>query len=176
MIIQNEEWKVIKDYENYEISNLGNVRSYAIKNSNKRSEKYHYLKPSKTKKGYLQVSIGGKNGINMRVHQLVAREFIPNPNNLLQINHINEIKTDNRVENLEWCDNKYNTSYFHKRNNLKPIIQLDKKNGKFIKEWGKAIDVYNELKIIPSNISCVLKNKRKTAGGYIWKYKKEYDS
>lgn len=70
------------------------------------------LKPSTDKKGYQRVGLM-KNGklTTRKVHRLVAQTFIPNPNNLPQVNHINSIKNDNRVVNLEWCNGKYNTKH-----------------------------------------------------------------
>lgn len=97
-----EEWRPIRGYESlYEVSNYGNVRSI-----NRRIE----LKQETTEKGYKRVWLikDGK-GQHKKVHRLVAEAFIPNPDNLPQINHISGDKSDNRVCNLEWCDNRYNT-------------------------------------------------------------------
>ena len=77
------------------------------------------LKPSTDKKGYQRVGLM-KNGklITKKVHRLVAETYIPNPNKLPQVNHINSIKHDNRVENLEWCDGKYNVKHAIKNYNF----------------------------------------------------------
>ena len=99
-----EEWKKIPGYEGlYEVSNMGNVR-------NVRRNKL--LRLSKTNNRYIRVSLC-KNGIKtgLTVHRLVAEAFIPNPDNLPEVNHKDEDKTNNRVENLEWCDHKYNMNY-----------------------------------------------------------------
>ena len=98
----NEQWRTIREYENYEVSNLGRVR-------NKEGQ---LLRPEETEKGYLRVDLR-KNGKtkHLKVHRLVAIEFIPNLKNLPQINHKDEDKKNNRVSNLEWCDNWYNSHY-----------------------------------------------------------------
>ena len=103
-----EVWRPVRGYEGlYEVSNYGRVKSLKRNTAHER-----IMKPIKDSYGYLIVCLN-KNGkqTNKKIHRLVAEAFIPNPNNLPQVNHKNEIKTDNRVENLEWCDNKYNTRY-----------------------------------------------------------------
>lgn len=105
-----EEWKDVPNYEGlYQVSNLGRIKSLRDKNGKAR-EKILKLKLSKF--GYYQICLC-KNGKQKWyfVHRLVALAFIPNPNNLPQINHIDENKTNNYVENLEWCTSKYNSNY-----------------------------------------------------------------
>ena len=96
-----EEWKSIPNYEKYEISNWGRVRKI-IKNG------YKFCNLRKNKKGYLLISLWNKKyGIKtLSIHRLVAKEFIPNPLNLPQVNHKNEIKIDNKVNNLEYLPKK----------------------------------------------------------------------
>ena len=94
-----EIWKKIDGYENYSVSNMGRVR-------NDTTDKI--LSPGKDGGGYYQVFIGRK---SRKVHRLVAIAFIPNPDNLPQVNHINEDKTDNRADNLEWCTAAYNINH-----------------------------------------------------------------
>lgn len=103
-----EVWKTIPYYSGaYQVSNLGRVKS-------SKGKKEKVLKPHTNSSGYLQVGLSksGKPKFVL-IHRLVAQVFLPNPNNLPQINHKNEIKDDNRVKNLEWCAPKYNNNYGH---------------------------------------------------------------
>lgn len=163
-----EIWRDIPNYDGYQVSNLGRVKS-----------KKKILKPQTTKKGYLYISVyKGKKEIHRYIHRLVAQAFIPNPNNLPQINHKNEIKADNRVENLEWCSPAYNNSYGNGRKIMtktkiekygKKVDQYDLQ-GNFIKTWNSIREIERKINIRHSNIINCCKNKVKTAGGYIWKY------
>lgn len=100
-----EIWKPIKGFEGqYEISNHGNVKSIP---RNGTSLSCKNLVGFIDKGGYHQVFLTGKRA-HKKVHRLVALHFIPNPNNLPQVNHKNRIKTDNHVDNLEWCTAKEN--------------------------------------------------------------------
>lgn len=100
-----EIWKPVVGLENlYEVSNKGNVRSLNYK----RQGIVHNLILLNNTHGYKSVMIGGK---SRTVHRLVAVAFIPNPNNYPQINHKDENKANNCVENLEWCTPKYNINY-----------------------------------------------------------------
>jgi hypothetical protein len=110
------------------------------------------------------------------IHRLVAEKFIPNIDNLPQVNHKDENPSNNYVDNLEWCDNWYNSHYGNHIENvrlrhLKKINQYDLQ-GNFIKQWNSIIEAGNTLRIDTSSISKVCKNKRKTAGNYIWKYER----
>lgn len=181
--MMNEIWKDIKGYEGlYQISNLGNVKS--LSNNFLRKEKI--LKHGKLK-GYLLVQLSKNGKIKCyRVHRLVAEAFIPNPNNLPQIDHINTDRSDNRVCNLRWCSHKENMNNIltidkmsknaHLKNKFgaehplsKPIIQFSK-DGEFIRKWENAVEVKKELGIDNSSISKCCKGKMKSTGGYIWRY------
>lgn len=111
-----EIWKAIKDYEGlYEVSNLGRIKSlerYVKGVYGLRFNKECILKPRVDGNGYLECCLWKNNKQRqLLIHRLVAEAFIPNPDNLPQVNHINEDKTDNRVENLEWCTASYNLRY-----------------------------------------------------------------
>lgn len=110
-----EEWKDVPGYPNIQASNMGRIRKTdrLIESNNQfKKDRYTFLikghisKGSVNSYGYPTVSIY-KNK-QARVHRLVAAAWLPNPNNYPQVNHKNGIKTDNSVENLEWCDNSHN--------------------------------------------------------------------
>lgn len=107
--MDREEWKDIKGYEGiYQISNMGRVKSL----SNGKYKKEKIRKYRKDKDGYLQLNLHKNNVMTtFKVHRLVAEAFIPNPHNLPQVNHKDEDKTNNRVDNLEWCTVEYNNNY-----------------------------------------------------------------
>ena len=122
---QNEIWKDIEGYEGlYQISNLGRVKScsklHSVKKGGTYMSKERILVPGKDKEGYLHVRLSKNWKVKLcKIHRLVALAFIPNPENYPIINHIDEIKTNNCVNNLEWCSFKYNINYSRNRKKLK---------------------------------------------------------
>lgn len=161
------EYKKILNYENYQIGTDGSVWSL-------RTSVPKRLKPQIKPNGYYTVILYS-NHIPKKcyIHRLVAETFIPNPNNYPCVNHKDENKNNNNIENLEWCTYEYNNNYGSHNTNAgegrkKPILQL--LDGIVIKRWKSAIDVERELNIQSRNIAKVLKGKRKTAGGYMWAY------
>lgn len=173
---ENEEiWKDVVGYEGlYQVSDKGRVKSLWF-------GKDKILKPLKDGWGYIFVYLC-KNGERKmcKIHRLVAQAFIPNTNSLPQVNHKDEDKTNNKVENLEWCDRKYNNNYgtrtqrqAEKMTNgklSKPVLQYTK-DGKFVKEWKSTMDVQRNLGYFQTSISSCCLGKYKSAYNFIWKYK-----
>lgn len=166
-----EIWKDIEGYEGYQVSNFGRVKNIVTD---------IILTPYDTGFGYLSVRLKKK---NLKVHRLVAKAFIPNPDNLPCVNHKSEIRSENYVDNLEWCDYQYNNNYgtLNKRKaetqtngkHSKPVRQLTLDN-KLVKEWPSIAEVERTLGYNHSNIvsCCNGTYGYKTAYGYKWEYKK----
>ena len=122
--MEKEIFKDIKGYEGlYQVSNYGRVKSlYRIQimpTGGKRIIEERILKTIKNKKGYIGVHLSKNNkDKTVYIHRLVAQAFIPNPNNYPQVNHKDEDKTNNHVDNLEWCTAKYNSNYGHRNDKI----------------------------------------------------------
>ena len=168
-----EEWKDIKGYGGaYQASSYGRIRSFKYNSS-------RILKPQSHYKGYLFVTLH-KNGISKKykVHRLVAQAFIPNPNNYPQVNHKDENKQNNNVENLEWCTNEYNRNYGTR--NERAAKALNRKvicitTGEIFNSMREARERFNIKSM--SSISECCNGKRKSAGKdtvtkekLIWRY------
>lgn len=176
-----EIWKDYKDYEGlYQASNLGRMRSLDTyrkgRNGSIRFCKGRILKPGTDKDGYLQVCLCKNNKQKTyKVHRLVAETFIPNPDNLPYINHRDECKTNNNVENLEWCDCKYNSNYGTRNKKValkkkKPVLQFTL-DGIFVKEWPSTIDAEREGGFVSASICRCCRGRSKKHHNFIWKYK-----
>lgn len=183
-----EEWRDIKGYEDlYQVSNLGRVRSldrYEFFSLGKRFRKGIIIKSSEDKNGYNRVSLtkDGKQKFFF-VHRLVAEAFIPNPNNLPFINHKDEVKYNNCVDNLEWCTHEYNMNYgnrlqkcskslTNRRDLSKSVLQFTL-DGTFVAEYPSTMEAERMLGVNHSSISACCRGKKylKTVGGYKWRYK-----
>lgn len=166
-----EIWKDISGFEElYQVSNYGRVKSLPRKTGNQYCN--GVIKKAYNEFGYNRIQLVRKDRKKwFFIHRLVAEAFIPNPNNLPQINHIDGNKTNNNVDNLEWCTQKQNTIHAYK-NGLKKtrcIMQYDLSNN-FIRNWDSIIDASRTLSIDRSSIQICCAGKYKTAGGYIWRY------
>jgi hypothetical protein len=188
-------WKTVLGYEGYyEVSNCGNVRSVnriiIDINGNKLNYKSKQLKPASNKDGYLQVGLSKNCKTNSYcIHQLEALAFIPNPENKPTVNHIDGIKTNNYIDNLEWSTkseqaihslkhnlrtmpNAWIGKFGSKHGASKKVSQYTKDNV-FINTYGSIIEAAEITKINKTSIGFVCRGTKKTAGGYIWKYNVE---
>lgn len=185
-----EVWKDIKDYEGlYQVSNLGRVKSLPRKRVTPTKGTYYsaekILKPDITGHGYLQVTLCRDSKLKKcLIHRLVAQTFIPNLNDYPEVNHKDENKINNVLENLEWCTSKYNANYGTRKERLKEknIDKPGKKvicitTGEVFKTLSKASKA---TKTDASDIGRCCKGKRKTAGKHpvtgeklIWKFLEE---
>ena len=177
-----EIWKDVEGYEGiYQVSNLGRVKSLArlIEPSNGKRPYWIYeciMSQYKESTGYMNVKLS-KNGRHKSafVHRLVAQAFHPNPDNLREVNHKDENKTNNRVDNLEWCSTSYNVQYGTSMQRRKktmhvPILCYDL-NGNLVKEYESLSQACEELSLGKGNLWKALNNRIHSLGGYRWKYK-----
>ena len=179
-----EIWKDVKGYEGkYQVSNLGKVRSLDWRGSGTVKE----LTLKDQNRGYVQVNLGAR---TFSVHRLVAEAFIPNPQGLPLIDHLDEDKTNNKADNLEWCDHKENTRRWmvnhpgvlnaprHSRKRRTPhknqgaILQIAL-DGTEVRKWENAVSVRQEMGWSDWSIIECCRGNRKTAYGYKWQFATE---
>ena len=183
-----EIWRDIDGFDGYQVSNLGNVRSLNYNGTGN----VQILKSSLSgsNRAYKSVSMQVADKVIRRnVHRLVARAFIPNPNDLPEINHIDEDGTNNKVNNLEWCDRIYNLNYGNRTQKFSdsksiPILQLNL-DGTLVKEWKSQTEAARVLGLDLGSLSHCLHGYRIKNGvkfpvysyaGYKWKYKYETEN
>lgn len=191
-----EIWKDIKEYEGlYQVSNLGKIKSLGrtIERIGVKGTKFYknypekLLKQTKNKKGYLTVilSKNNKNKI-IRVHRIVAQTFLDLKKNGKEVNHKDGNKENNCISNLEWITHQENIIHAYKNrlkkgsmlgkfgkehNSSMQILQIDKNTNKIIRTFYGCNEAERETNINRTSINKCCNKKRKTAGGYIWKYK-----
>ena len=169
-----EQWKDIPDYKGlYQISNLGRVKSFR-QSSKYGCQKEYILKPAIANNGYAQVTLyDNTKKRKFLVHRLVATAFIPNPSNFPQINHKDENRLNNSIENLEWCTAEYNNAYGTARIRAtdtlsKPIEQVD--------IYGRVVAVYRSARIASELLNYSLPairtaiKKHSQTQGFYWRY------
>ena len=163
-----EQWKVITEASNYEVSNFGHVRNISTK---------HILKGRLSKSGYLQVSLADKETKkqkNYYIHRLVAIYFLENLDNKREVNHKDGNKLNNNVDNLEWVTPSENQK--HRQKILGKTKTSQRKIGKFnknhvlIEEYPSIVDAAKSFGKSRVNIDNALQGKQKTAYGFIWEY------
>lgn len=185
-----EIWKYIAGFNGeYMVSNTGRVKSVnrtvVFKDGRKRFYEGKFIKQQKTKKGYLFVILSNnRKSFNRYVHRLVADAFIPKIEGLSSVNHLDGCKTNNAVDNLEWCNNSMNMRHAvrlglakpnilaAREKHMKKVIQLTK-SGELIAEYISVKQAADANSCNLSNIArcCRCCYGSKTYKGYIWKYK-----
>ena len=169
-----ENWKDIEGYEGlYQVSNLGRV---------KRVKTDRVLKGYKNTCGYLIINLCENSIVSSKkIHRLVAQAFIPNPDNKSQVNHIDEDKTNNNIDNLEWVTAKENNNHGTRNERIGkaisklksiPIIATNIKTGESTEFYG-ARECARQLGLHQASITKVLKGRYKQTGGYTFKYLNE---
>lgn len=195
-----EKWKAIPCFQGlYEASNLGRIRSIDREvHRNGLTSKFikgKILSPNTQKNGYKVVSLSKQGKIqSFRVHRLVALAWIPNPDNLSEVNHLNEDKADNSVSNLSWVSHQENTRYgtrisrcisnrdqsrekngmYGKIGGLNPNAKAVLKfslNGDLIAEYPSLLEAAQSEACTRDSIRNNIKGRTKHCRGYIWKYK-----
>lgn len=158
---EKEIWLPIDDYPNFSVSNFGRIRKNNLK----------IFTPSPKRNGYIEVCLTNENGQkSFLLHRLVAKYFIKNSENKPIVNHINGLKTDNRLENLEWVTSSENRKHAHDNNLIKymtiPIKAIDKQ-GNIFKEYMSIRECENDG-FSPKDISACINGRQLTHKGYKW--------
>lgn len=178
-------WRPIPGYEEfYEVSDDGDVRSISLLSRHGyvlNRKKPRLLKWEISRDGYARVCLCRlKSKKHFFIHRLVAFAFIPNPNDLPQINHIDENPLNNNIQNLEWCTGKQNCNHGHHRKRIserqlrnhcksRPVAKVDS-NGQIIEIYSSINDAARKMGIRGENISRCCMGKYQLVCGYKWKY------
>ena len=176
---EQEVWKTYPEFDFIEVSNLGNVRTkdrtVTRRNGRKQFVKGRVLKRRRNRYGYMQVSFGVNGKKYYRtVHRMVLTTFCPNLNNYPEVNHIDCDRTNNRLDNLEWCTPQYNTAYREKygisakeasKVLRKPVFAVNLETGKILRFESRSEAAY-QLGIHDGDVCAVVNGRQNTAGGY----------
>lgn len=171
-----EEWKLIKDFENYKISNLGNLKNTTTNIIKKPTNNFAGT-------GYLYCDLYKNNKRKRKyIHRLVAETFIENPLNKPQVNHKDGNTFNNIIENLEWVTpienimhsidilKNRNPYQIANKNREKAVYQIDYKSGQIINRYGSVSEAARQTKIPAPHIFGILKNRFKSVKGFAWQY------
>ena len=169
-----EVWKDIQGYEgDYQVSNIGRIKSFKANIPIIRKTGYN-------RQGYPHIDLCKNGKVKMlKIHRLVAKAFHTNPENKPAVNHKNGIKTDNRVENLEWATHQenvihaFNTGLINRNSLKKPVLMLSLDNEPLM--WFDSITEASKMSGI-FNISHCCLGRKLTAGGYKWQYYKKEET
>lgn len=174
-----EQWLPVKGYEGlYEVSSLGRLRSLDRESCGKHYRGKIHL-DNQTGKYITDILCKDGTRSSRRRHRLVAEAFIPNPEGKSDVNHIDGNGHNNCISNLEWTSHKENTDHSWKNGFTKMppkvVREVDQfnKSGKYIKSFDSVKEAASAVGCFDGDISRCCKGIRKSAGGYIWKYKGE---
>jgi len=184
--IMEEIWKDIEGYEGlYQVSNMGRVRSLdrkvATAYSAIRTFKGKILAPWTDRYGYLHVNLWSERKMKSKtVHRLVAGAFISNPDNMPEVNHKDEDKQNNRADNLEWCDTRYNINYGNRSHKVSQTrisnailglrVEQLTMDGQHVRTFDSIREASRVSGADKSVIVRVCKGRLQSAGGYRWRY------
>jgi len=177
-IIDDEEWRTIFDFPNYEVSNKGNIRSKEYNDSLGHLRSSKKLKKQVNNCGYEYVILSSKEEKHktLTVHRIVAKTFIPNPEEKEDVNHIDGNKLNNNVNNLEWTTTQENIIKRYEigidGNNYKRVSQFDK-DGNLVGSFASSYEAERITGISRTHIGGCCRGERLTAGGYVWKFEIE---